>query len=223
MKEIQTIYINPLLRRLIAERYSKHFKIGVKRALGIVLAFIDPRMDSASSYNKRGVWMDRVAIEAPRLLISRIQRQPGMIEKAGGERPTPAVVYNILLDAMDEYNNILKTEISHQNVTYFRRHLDGRIEFITPNGKVYEFTSDVRTVVQRRLGYPGISFIARDEDTNSQESLITSYDIARESGVTPDGEALLKQMAETTTYYMRDYVSYDIAELVEMVNKKFPK
>lgn len=94
---------------------------------------------------------------------------------------------------------------------------------ITPNGKVYEFTSDVRTVVQRRLGYPGISFIARDEDTNSQESMIASYDIARESGVTPDGEALLKQMAETTTYYMRDYVSYDIAELVEMVNKKFPK
>ena len=131
MEEIQTIYINPLLRRLIAERYSKHFKIGAKRALGIVLAFIDPRMDSTSSYNKRGVWMDRVAIEAPRLLISRIQRQPGMIEKAGGERPTPAVVYDILLEAMDEYNNILKTEISHRNVTYFRRHLDGRIEFIT--------------------------------------------------------------------------------------------
>ena len=30
-------------------------------------------------------------------------------------------------------------------------------------------------------------------------------------------------MAETTAYYKRDYVSYDVAELVEMVNKKFPK
>lgn len=94
---------------------------------------------------------------------------------------------------------------------------------ITPDSKVYEFTSDNRAVMQRRLGYPGISFITRDEDTNSQESMIASYDIALESGVTPDGEALLRQMAETTTYYKREYVSYDIAELVEMVNKKFPK
>lgn len=131
MTPIKTIYINPLLRNLIASGYETHFGISRKRALGIVLAFIDPRMDSASSFSKRGVWMDRVVQEAPGLFVRRIQKQAELIEGAGGNtKPTPRLVYTVMLEAIKAYNEILAGPCPRPE-TFFRRHHDGRIEFIT--------------------------------------------------------------------------------------------
>lgn len=131
MTPIKTIYINPLLRNLIASGYEMLFGISRKRALGIVLAFIDPRMDSASSFSKRGVWMDRVVQEAPGLFVRRIQKQAELIEAAGcSTKPTPRVVFTVIMDAVKAYNEILGRPCTRHE-TFFRRHQDGRIEFIT--------------------------------------------------------------------------------------------
>ena len=130
MTTIKTIYINPLLRNLIASGYEILFGISRKRALGIVLAFVDPRMDSASSFNKRGVWMDRVVQEEPGLFVRRIQKQAELIESAGGAKPTPRLVFTVIMDAIIAYNEILDRPCSRPE-TFFRRHPDGRIEFIT--------------------------------------------------------------------------------------------
>lgn len=130
MTTIKTIYINPLLRNLIASGYEMLFGISRKRALGIVLAFIDPRMDSASAFSKRGVWMDRVVQEAPGLFVKRLQKQAELIESAGGAKPTPRLVFTVIMDAIIAYNEILDRPCSRPE-TFFRRHPDGRIEFIT--------------------------------------------------------------------------------------------
>ncbi len=130
MTTIKTIYINPLLRNLIASGYEILFGISRKRALGIVLAFVDPRMDSASSFNKRGVWMDRVVQEAPGLFVRRLQKQAELIEIAGGTKPTPRLVLANMVEAIKAYNEILGRPCTRPE-TFFRRHVDGRIEFIT--------------------------------------------------------------------------------------------
>ena len=130
MTTIKTIYINPLLRNLIASGYEMLFGISRKRALGIVLTFVDPRMDSASSFNKRGVWMDRVVQEAPGLFVRRLQKQAELIESAGGTKPTPRLVLANMVEAIKAYNEILGRPCTRPE-TFFRRHADGRVEFIT--------------------------------------------------------------------------------------------
>lgn len=130
MTTIKTIYINPLLRNFIASGYEMLFGISRKRALGIVLAFIDPRMDSASAFSKSGVWMDTVVVEAPGLFVKRIQKQVDLIEAAGGSKPTPRLILANLVDAIKAYNDVLGRAVNRPE-TFFRRHQDGRIEFIT--------------------------------------------------------------------------------------------